>query len=190
MRRWIYTLPLAAPICMLLSSCGSSSIPEPLSATSSERALVSIPQDVSTQTARVVRAGKPGAALRMQYNLASKPQIGMPVSVRVTFEPIAAADAFTATFSGMDGIGLSGRVAATFDAVQSGELQTHEFTVMAERTGVFYITVNTSMRSGAASMARTFAIPIVVGTQTRAKPTPQRDANGQPIEPMKAEEPT
>ena len=137
-----------------------------------------------------MRAGKPGAALSIEYDLASKPQVGVPMPVRVTFLPSAAAEALAATFSGMDGIALGGKLTATFDAVRPGEPHTHDFTVIPERTGAFYVTVTTSTRSGAATMGRTFAIPIMVGTQNRPKPAPQKDASGQPIEPMQAEEPT
>jgi hypothetical protein len=55
---------------------------------------------------------------------------------------------------------------------------------------VFYITVNASTRFGGTTMGRTFAIPFVVGDQVQAKPAAQKDASGQPIQPMKAQEPS
>jgi hypothetical protein len=190
MRCWVCTLSLAASG-MLVSGCGldAKSEPEAAAAIASKPASVAIPRDTAATLVRPIREGKPGAAVGIKYDLERKPQVGVPLPVKVRFAPSAAAEVLEAVFSGMDGITLSGNLTASYDGVKSGELYLHEFTVTPQRTGVFYVTVNTSTRSSAANMARTFAIPFVVGTQTQPKPTPQRDASGKPIQPMQAEEP-
>jgi hypothetical protein len=188
MRCWVCTLSLAASG-MLVSGCGLDAKPEPEGAAiSSKAASVVIPTDTAATAVRPIR-GKPGAAVSIKYDLARKPQVGVPLPVKVMFAPVAAAEALDAVFSGMDGITLSGNLTASYDGVKSGELYPHEFTVTPQRTGVFYVTVNMRTRSGAANMARTFAIPVVVGSQIQPKPAPQRDASGKPIQPMQAEEP-
>jgi hypothetical protein len=190
MRRWVRTLPLAALMCMLFYGCGSDRKPGPVvTAVPSKPAPLAVPADPTAKMARAVGEGKPGAAVSIKYDLETKPQVGVPLPVKVMFAPTAGADALEVSFSGMDGIALSGNLTATFDAVKSGEFYPHEFTVMPERTGMFYVTVSTSTRFGGTSMARTFAIPFVVGEQAaQVKPAPQKDASGKPIQPMQAQE--
>jgi hypothetical protein len=191
MRHWVRALPLAASMGILFSGCGSD--PKPGAAAAaipSKPAAVAVAEDPTVKMARAVGDGKPGAAVSIRYDLETKPQVGVPLPVKVMFVPTAGADALEATFSGMDGITLSGNLNAAFQAVKSGSLYPHELTVTPERTGVFYVTVNASTRFGGASMARTFAIPFVVGEQAaQVKAAPQKDAGGKPIQPMRAEEP-
>ena len=191
MRRWARALPLAASICVLCCGCGSDPKPGPVvTAVPSKPAPLAVPEDPTAKMARAVGDGQPGAAVSIKYDLEAKPQVGVPLPVKVMFAPTAGADALEASFSGMDGIALSGNLTARFDAVKSGEFYPHEFTVMPERTGVFYVTVTTSTRFGGTSTARTFAIPFVVGEPAaQVKPAPQKDASGKPIQPMKAQEP-
>lgn len=191
MRRWVRALPLAVSLGVFVSGCGSDPKPTPVAAVtpSKQRPAVAVPEDPTARMARAVGDGKPGAAVSIKYDLTAKPQVGVPLPVKVAFVPSAGADGLDVSFSGMDGITLSGNLTAEFGAVKSGALYSHELTVVPERVGVFYVTVTASTRFGGTNMARTFAIPFVVGDPVLVKPVPQKDASGKPIQPMKAEEP-
>jgi hypothetical protein len=99
-------------------------------------------------------------------------------------------EAMQATFSGMEGITLAGSLEANFPEVKSGEVYEHSLSLLPDHNGVFYITVAVTTRLGGASLGRTFSIPFVVGNSAvQEKPAaPAKDATGQPVEPMKAEE--
>jgi len=190
MWRWVRTLPIAVSIGMLLSGCSSDPKPQRVvAAVPAKPAPAAVPEDPTIRMARAVGDGKPGAAVSIKYDLELKPQVGVALPVKVMFLPTAGVDSLEATFAGMDGILLGGTLTASFRAVKSGELYPHEFTVTPERTGVFYVTVHASTRFGGTSMGRTFAIPFVVGEPVQeAKPAPQKDASGKPVQPMRAEE--
>jgi hypothetical protein len=180
---------VAIALAPLLSGCGS----EPASAPVAKIAIapaVAPPVDPTARMARAVGDDKPGAAVSIKYDFSTRPQVGVPLEVKVVFLPTLGVDALDVTFTGMDGISLTQGANASFSGVTSGQMYQHSFSVLPERNGVFYVTVSANTRFGGSSMARTFAIPFVVGDQPAARKTaPQKDANGQPIQPMKAEEP-
>ena len=61
--------------------------------------------------------------------------------------------------------------------------------MLPDRAGVFYITVSVHTQIGGSALGRTFSIPFAVGNPpAQQKTQPQKDASGQAIEPMKAEE--
>jgi hypothetical protein len=185
MRRWVRALPLAASMCLLFAGCGSEPKPGPVTKAVPKPAPVAVPVDPTAKMARAVGDGKPGAAVGIKYDLEVKPQVGVPLPVKVMFAPTAGADALEASFSGMDGITLAGNLTTSFEAVKSGEFYPHEFTVVPERTGVFYVTVNASTRFGGTTMERTFAIPFVVGEQVaQLDAVPPKNAGSEPQPPQ------
>ena len=186
-----FVVPVMA-FSLLLSGCGSEEAkPVAVAPVVNKPAAVAKADDPTVRMARAVGDDKPGAAVSIKYDLSIRPQVGVPLDVKVAFLPSVGVDALDAVFTGMDGISLSGNLNASFEGVKSGQIYEHGFTVTPERNGVFYVTVNASTRFGGSSMARTFAIPFVVGEQAaQRKPAePQKDAKGNPIQPMKAEEP-
>lgn len=192
--RPVFAGPIVMSLGLLLSSaCSRDPQPEQVTSAIPNKpvAPLAVSEDPTVRMARAVGDGKPGAAVSIKYDLSLKPQLGVPLEVKVAFIPTAGVDALEATFTGMDGISLSGELQASFSGVHSGQLYEHSFTVVPERFGVFYVTVNANTRFGGTSMARTFAIPFVVGEEAAQKKpaTPQKDASGKPIQPMKAEEP-
>jgi hypothetical protein len=93
----------------------------------------------------------------------------------------------------MEGITLAGGLTAEYASVQPRQPYKHSVSVLADKAGVFYITVSVDTVIGGATLGRTFAIPFVAGTGqiTQQKTNvPVTDASGQPVEPMKAEETT
>jgi hypothetical protein len=183
-------VPVTLSFALLLGGCGSDPQPAAVATVPDKPASEVKPVDPTARMARAVGDDKPGAAVSIKYDLSIKPQVGVPLEVKVVFLPSIGVEALDATFSGMEGISLSGNLNASFTGVKSGQLYEHGFTVLPERNGMFYVTVNASTRFGGSTMGRTFAIPFVVGDQSaQPKPAPQKDANGQPIQPMKATEP-
>jgi transglutaminase-like putative cysteine protease len=141
--------------------------------------------------AKAVGDGKPGAAVALRYEFGGKPSAGAPTELELAFIPNAGVDSLEATLTGMEGITLAGPLTASFNDVESGKPYRHTVSVLPDHTGVFYITVTVNTQIAGSSLARTFAVPFVVGqAPQQQKPEPARDAKGEAIEPMPAQETT
>jgi hypothetical protein len=147
------------------------------------------PKDETVTFAKAVSDGKPGAAVGIRYEFSGKPTIGVPTELDVAFIPSPGVDSMEATLTGMEGITLAGPLTASFNAVEAGKAYRHKLSVLPDRTGVFYITVSVNTQIAGSALNRTFSIPFVVGQPAvQQKSTPAKDAKGEAIEPMKAEE--
>ena len=129
----------------------------------------------------------------IKYEFAARPEVGRPVQLEIALIPSAGVDSIEATFSGMEGMTLAGPLTASVADAQAGEPYKHTLSVLADRSGVFYITASINTQISGVTLGRTFAIPFVAGVvapvQQKAQ-APARDATGQPVQPMKAEETT
>lgn len=185
---------LATYCLALLSACGSQSEPEPAAPAAAPAATPAAPvkpaeEDVTAKMARAVGSGKPGAAVEVKYEFLGKPAIGTPTELQIAVVPNAGVDSLDLTVSGMDGVTLTGALTASFTSVEAGKPYSHTVTLLPDRTGAFYISVAVNTQLGGASLGRTFSIPFVVGSPpAQEKPQPGRDASGETVEPMQAEE--
>jgi hypothetical protein len=185
-RRLLLCVPMAT--LALLGACSSEPEPE-AAAPAPAKAAVATAGDETATFAKAVSDGKPGAAVGIRYEFNGKPTIGTPTELDVAFIPSAGVDSLEATLSGMDGITLAGPLTASFNSVESGKAYRHKLSVLPDRTGVFYITVSVNTQIAGSSLNRTFSIPFVVGQPAvQQKPAPAKDAKGEAIEPMQAEE--
>lgn len=181
-------------LAIALSGCNSEPEPDPAAAAaaSMQARKLAIANDPTARMARAVGSGKTGAAVDIKYDFLSKPAVGKPVEVELALIPNAGVNSMEIVVGGMEGITLAGNLTATFTDVKMGQPYKHQLSLLADREGVFYLTVAATTHIGAASMGRTFSIPFVVGTPAaKEKPTaPQKDASGQPIQAMPAQEST
>ena len=184
---------------VMLAACGSKEEAPPAPATDAPKQAAQpkpaapAVADPTDKMARAVGNGKPGAAVDIKYEFASKPEVGKPVQLEVALIPSAGVDSLEATFSGMEGITLAGPLTATLNSAKAGEPYKHSLSVLANQNGVFYITVSVNTQISGASLGRTFSIPFVAGSLTAVQEKPQnttRDAAGQAVKPMKAKETT
>lgn len=190
-RRMLQSVPTAtlAVALGLLAACGSEPEPEAATVATPAKSVKAAPADETATFAKAVGDGKPGAAVTIRYDFSGKPTIGTPTELDVAFIPSAGVDSLEATLGGMDGITLAGPLTATFNSVESGKAYHHKISVLPDRTGVFYISASVNTQIAGSSLNRTFAIPFVVGQPVaKQKPAPARDADGEAIEPMQAEE--
>ena len=189
LRRLLLCVPTAS--LALLAACSSE--PEPAAAAPTPapaKPMVAKAQDDETASfAKAVGDGKPGAAVSIRYEFSGKPTIGTPTELDVAVIPSAGVDSLEAKMSGMDGITLAGPQTASFTSVEAGKPYRHKLSVLPDRTGVFYVTVSVNTQIAGSTLNRTFSIPFVVGQPVaQQKPAPARDAEGDAIESMKAEE--
>jgi len=193
----IAVIPLAA-LALTLGACGSDTDPETAAAVPPPAAKPTVqpeqsPVDPTAKMARAVGSGKPGAAVDIKYDFKDRPEVGKPVEVKIAFIPGAGVESLEAKISDMDGITVAGGLNPQFNNVQAGQPYEHTFSLLANRAGVFYVSVEVTTHFGEASTARTFAIPLAVGDIAaeqgqKKKSAPTRDATGEAIESMPAKE--
>jgi hypothetical protein len=183
-----------ALLAMALSACSSESEPEAAapSAPPTAKPVVQAEQSPVDPTAKMARAvgnGKPGAAVDIKYDFRDKPEVGKPVDVKLAFIPSLGVESLEAKITDMDGITVAGSLNPQFNNVQAGQPYEHTFSLLANRPGVYYVSVEVTTQIGGAASARTFSIPLSVGAvAAQQKKAPPKDAAGQPIESMKATE--
>jgi hypothetical protein len=176
---------------LALAACGSEPEPGAAAATAQSAAQAAALADPMARMARAVGNGKPGAAVQIRYDFASRPAVGTPTELQIAFVPNAGVDAMDIVVSGMDGVTLAGTLSASFTDVEPSKPYMHTVSVLPDRSGVFYLTVVATTQIGKQNLSRTFSIPFVVGNvPAQQKPAPQTDAAGEPIQPAKARETT
>jgi hypothetical protein len=174
---------------LALAACGSD--PDPAAVASKAAAKATLRSDPVARMAHAVGNGKPGAAVLIRYDFASKPAIGTPTELQLAFIPQAGVDSMDVVINGMDGVTLSGPLTATFTEVVPAKPYMHTVTVLPDRAGVFYLSVVATTQIGNQNLSRTFSVPFAVGSvPAQQKVAPQTDASGQAVQPAKAKETT
>lgn len=178
----------------LLTACSSETEPEAAVPSTPPTAKPVVqaeqsPVDPTAKMARAVGNGKPGAAVDIKYDFRGKPEVGKPVDVRLAFIPSVGVESLEAKITDMEGITVAGALNPQFNNVQAGQPYEHTFSLLANKAGVYYISVEVTTHIGGSATARTFSIPLSVGTvAAQQKKAPPKDASGEPIESMKAAE--
>jgi hypothetical protein len=114
--------------------------------------------------ANAVAVGKAAAAVDLRYGIATKPAIGQPFEVELTFIPRVAADTLEVEATGMPGLVVAGGSTANFGPpVTAGERYSTKVLAQVTETGLFYISITAKMASKVQTDARTFSVPVVVG---------------------------
>jgi hypothetical protein len=176
---------------LALAACGSDPDPDATAAAPKSGAKPTLPADPLARMSHAVGNGKPGAAVLIRYDFASKPAVGTPTELQFAFIPQAGVDSLEVVVSGMDGVTLSGPLTASFADVVPAKPYMHTVTVLPDRAGAFYLTVVATTQIGNQNLSRTFAVPFSVGTvAAQQKTAPQTDASGQAVQPSKAQETT
>lgn len=140
--------------------------------------------------ANAVVTSKTAAAVDLRYDMLAKPDVGQPFEIELVFVPRAPADALHVEITGMEGLTVVSGGALAFDNVQAGERYSGKVLVQADAAGLYYIGLVAKMSSKVQTEARSFSVPVVVGTAPAAvqKPAPEVDAAGQPVESVPAVE--
>lgn len=185
---------MSAIAALALAACNSNSDPHaelPAAAPTPTKVVQTEPSpvDPTSRMARAVGSGKPGAAVELKYDFKARPEVGKPVEVTLAFIPSVGVESLTAKITDMEGITAAGVLNPQFDNVQAGQVYEHTFSLLADRPGVFYLSVEVTTQIGGATTARAFSIPLSVGSVTKQqKQTPPMDESGQAIESMPASE--
>lgn len=150
-------------------------------------AVVKSPEDA--RMANAVATSKTSAPVDLKFDVLAKPVAGQPFEIELAFLPRLAADTLEVEVTGIAGLTVASGGAARFEAVAAGSRHVAKVTVQADADGIYYVNVVARMVTKVQSEARTFAVPVVVGTVAPAqKAEPVTDAAGEAIQPMPAAE--
>ena len=139
--------------------------------------------------ANAVTTGDAGAAMDLQYELAPRPETGQPFTVQLAFVPRVPADSIDAQLSATPGLRITSAESVRFADVQPGERYTTEVMVVGDLPGLYYVGVVARMATQVQTDARSFSVPVVVGTPAAvAAPQPEADASGSEIVTLPAED--
>jgi hypothetical protein len=197
--RYVATAAALSLATVLAAGCGSKDEQEASAKaakaelkTPEQRAAAARAQQAREQDERLadaVATSKTGAPLDLKYDISTKPAVGQPFEVELTFAPRASADALEVQVSAVEGLTLVGSGGVRFDNVQQGERYTTKVLAQSAAAGIYYIGVSAKMTTKVQTEVRNFSVPVVVGTAVAAeKPAPEKDASGKPIESMPAVE--
>lgn len=163
-------LPLVACAALLLAGCGGSA--EPQSTVEDSAATAATPEAASTLVS-AVSSGKPGAAVDLKFDIAQRPRVGesLPISIVVT-TLTADISKLQVIFQSTDGIQVVDGLELNAPANPgSGQSFSHTVIVLPQKDGVSYLSAVALVEgaAGTSSVARTFAIPIIVGDVVAAE---------------------
>jgi hypothetical protein len=119
----------------------------------------------------VSSSGKPGAPVELKFDLPTKPELGKPLAVTVAVVPRGEGiSQLRVVFQSNDAVEVqSGNEMAVQDRPGDGVAVTHTVTVVPRRDGVSYLGAVALVEGSGGSVARSFAIPIIVGDPVEAE---------------------
>ena len=143
-----------------------------------------------SRMATAVVDGKTTAPVDMRYDLPSKPGLGEPFEVELAFDTRSPADMLEVEITEAPGLTIVGEKTLKFAPVEGGQSYTAKVLVQGDSPGLYYIGVVAKMSTKVQTESRAFAIPVVIGEPPAAqKSAPTKDATGQAVQSMPAQEP-
>ncbi|MCC6172510.1 MAG: hypothetical protein IT481_10830 [Gammaproteobacteria bacterium] len=125
---------------------------------------------VDGMVAAVSATGKPGAPVELKFDIAARPELGQPLEVAVAVVPRSAdVGQLRVVFQSNEAVEVQSGNEAVQDKPVDGVAMTHTVTVVPRREGVFYLGAVALIEGPGGSVARSFAIPIIVGDPVAAE---------------------
>jgi len=183
-------------VAAVLAACGrgeeeTAATPAPPAADGKAADVAAAPPESpdDKRKANAVATGKVAAPVDLKYDVLAKPDVGQPFEIELALLPRLAADALEVEVTGIPGLTVVSGGASRFEGVTAGERYVAKVLVQADSQGILYVNVVARMITQVQTEARTFSVPVVVGTVTAAQKTqPQQDASGEANHSMPAVE--
>ena len=160
----LWAATLAVALSLLLAGCARESGGEPGAAAgkTARKALADDP--VARMVAAVPSSGSAGV-IDMRFDLAGRPVAGQPLDVSVALVPtVGNLRSFSVVFQSSEAVEVrSGAQLAMDEAPAAGTAYFHTVSVVPRRDGVAYISAVVLVDQEGVSVARSFAIPLIVG---------------------------
>ena len=197
-RRLALTAAAALLAGALVTACGggkdeAAAVAKAEKAKADTIAAAAAPASADEKHARLASAvvdSKTTAPVDMKYDVLTKPALGQPFEVELTFEARLPADKLETEITEAPGLTIVGEKTAAFALVEGGQSYVTKVLVQGDNPGLYYIGVTAKMSTKVQTETRAFSIPIVIGDPPSAqKATPAKDVTGQAVQSMPAQEP-
>jgi hypothetical protein len=135
------------------------------------------PASADEKHARLASAvvdSKTTAPVDMKYDVLSKPALGQPFEVEMTFDTRLPADTLETEIVDAPGLTIVGEKTASYASVEGGKSYTSKVLVKGDNPGLFYIGVVAKMATKVQTETRAFAIPVVIGDPPPRRSRPRR----------------
>jgi hypothetical protein len=107
---------------------------------------------------------KDESTIELKFELKDRPQLGQPLTISIALLPKLSANTMRVTYISTDALTVQpGGAPAEYRDVLPGNVYQHELSVVPRDNGVYYVSAVVLLDSDTGSVARTFAIPVVVG---------------------------
>jgi hypothetical protein len=196
-RRQIRVLALVA-LAGVLGGCGGKDADEAAASkantSAATKATKVAPADGTIdegQLANAVVVGKSVAPVMLKYDIPTKPEVGTPFDISLTFLTRQVADALEAEVTGMSGLTVTTDAPVRFEGVSAAGHYVANVRATADAEGLYYVGIVARVITKVQTDTRTFSIPVVVGSAsvtTEQKPAPAQDAEGGAIQSTPAKE--
>jgi hypothetical protein len=148
------------------------------------------PEDKQARLADAVVDSKTTAPVDMKYDVLARPALGVPFEIELTFAPRLPADAIEVEITEAAGLTIVGEKAAKFMPIEAGKTYSSKVLVQGDKPGLYYVGVVAKMSTQVQTETRAFAVPVVIGNPPAAqKPAAAKDATGQAVQSLPAQEP-
>ena len=126
---------------------------------------------VEGMVSAVSSSGKPGAPVELKFDIAAKPELGKPLQVTVAVVPRGEGiSQLRVVFQSNEAVEVqAGNEMPVQERPADGVAVSHTVTVVPRREGVFYLGAVALVDGAGGSVARSFAIPIIVGDPVEAE---------------------
>jgi hypothetical protein len=122
--------------------------------------------DLREALVSAVPAGQSSDTIDLRFSLDTPPMPGKPLQVRIAVIPTIAFASLQVVFQGGEALTID-RAATQVGPItnpQPGVAISHRLTVVPQREGIYSISATVLVENDDLSIARTFAIPLIVGT--------------------------
>jgi hypothetical protein len=176
---------------LALLACGDTE-GETRSASAGDRQAGQVAAVDQDQMVKAVSSGKPGAPVSLKFDMAKRPQVGIALDITIAVSSESEAlQQMQVIVQPTDGIEVvSGAQMPRVERPKAGEPYLHTVRVVPQRDGIFYVAAVVLVDGPAGSIARSFAIPVIVGDGLPAleKAPTSIDSTGERIQSMKADQ--
>lgn len=143
-----------------------------------------------TRMASALVTSKTAAAVDLEYDILSRPDVAQPFAIELAFRPRVAADALEVEVTGMTGLVVENGANLRFERVEAGSSHAVRVQVRADGAGLYYLGIAATLVTAGHADKRSFAVPVAVGVvAAREKSAPPADETGMPVQSMPATEP-
>ena len=143
------------------------------------------------QLGNAVIVGKSAAPVMLKYDIPTKPEVGTPFDISLTFLARQTADAIEADVTGMTGLTVTTDAPVRFEGVSAVGHYVAKVRATADAEGLYYVGIVARVITKVQTDTRTFSIPVVVGSAaatSQPKPAPATDSEGEAIQSTPAKE--